>query len=187
MNGATCALLIALTAACDGALVKYTFNVEEWVVDFMRPVQGGVKKDQQRQTPFKMPEANRKNAIMVNGQYPGQQIECFEDDIVEVNVVNNLLSEATTIHWHGIHPVKNETDPLAAPWADGALGVTQAAIAPGQNQTYRFRAWPAGTHYWHSHMDAMQSAKGLRGAFIVRKREARQAAKDGGYHYNTTQ
>ena len=49
--------------------------------------------------------------------------------------------------------------------------LTQAAIAPGQNQTYRFRAWPAGTHYWHSHMDAMQSAKGLRGAFIVRKRE----------------
>ena len=102
MKGASYALLIALAVAANGALVKYTFNVEEWVVDFMRPVQGGVKKDQQRQTPFKMPEENRKNAIMVNGQYPGQPIECFEDDIVEVNVVNNLLSEATTIHWHGV-------------------------------------------------------------------------------------
>ena len=29
-----------------------------------------------------------------------------------------------------------------------------------------FKAWPAGTHYWHSHVDGMQSAKGLRGAFI---------------------
>ena len=28
---------------------------------------------------------------------------------------------------------------------------------------------PAGTHYWHSHMDGMQSARGLRGAFIVKK------------------
>ena len=40
-------------------------------------------------------------------------------------------------------------------------------IRPGENFTYTFRAWPAGTHYWHSHMDGMQSAKGLRGAFIV--------------------
>ena len=76
---------------------------------------------------------------------------------------NNLLSEAATIHWHGIHPVDT-------PWTDGALGVSQAAIGPGHNFTYTFRAWPAGTHYWHSHMDAMQSAKGMRGPFIVKKR-----------------
>merc|ERR1711871_238075 len=30
--------------------------------------------------------------------------------------------------------------------------------------------WPAGTHYWHSHMDGMQSAKGLRGPIVVKKR-----------------
>merc|ERR1719460_3138785 len=74
-----------------------------------------------------------------------------------------MISEATSIHWHGIHPVET-------PWTDGTVGVSQAPIMPGENFTYTFRAWPAGTHYWHSHMDGMQSAKGLRGAFVVKER-----------------
>ena len=45
-----------------------------------------------------------------------------------------------------------------------------APIQPGHNYTYEFRAYPAGTHYYHSHMDGMQSAKGMRGAFIVKKK-----------------
>jgi FtsP/CotA-like multicopper oxidase with cupredoxin domain len=134
-----------------------------------------------RSIPFAIPDANRKAAILVNGQYPGPQVECYENDTVVINVMNNLLSEATTstkflsacflfskygfaVHWHGIHPVDT-------PWTDGTFGVSQAAINPGDNFTYTFRAWPAGTHYWHSHMDAMQSAKGMRGSFIVKKHE----------------
>lgn len=155
---------LALVGLCAADTVQYTFNVEEWVVDFMRPTVGGAKRNQERVTPFKIPEENRKAAILVNGQYPGATIEVWEDDIVEINVVNKLLSEATTIHWHGIHPYET-------PWTDGALGLTQAGIAPGANFTYKFRAWPAGTHYYHSHMDGMQSAKGLRGAFVVKKRQ----------------
>ena len=34
-------------------------------------------------------------------------------------VINSLISEATTIHWHGIHPYET-------PWTDGTIGVTQA-------------------------------------------------------------
>ena len=66
--------------------------------------------------------------------------------------------------------------------------MTQAGIAPGGNFTYRFKAWPAGTHYWHSHMDGMQSAKartptptptpqhpprsqGMRGAIVIKRRD----------------
>lgn len=74
-----------------------------------------------------------------------------------------------SIHWHGIHPVDT-------PWTDGAVGVTQAGIRPGGNFTYNFRAWPAGTHYWHSHMDGMQSARGLRGPFIVQDAPAPTSA-----------
>ena len=66
--------------------------------------------------------------------------------------------------------------PQDQPWTDGAVGVSQAPIMPGNNFTYKFRAWPAGTHYWHSHMDGMQSAKGLRGPFIIKKKEDRNAA-----------
>jgi len=85
----------------------------------------------------------------------------MENDTVSINVRNHLISEAITIHWHGIHPYET-------PWTDGAIGVTQAGIRPGENFTYEFKAWPGGTHYWHSHMDGMQSAKGVRGPFIVK-------------------
>eukprot|EP00939_MAST-03C_sp_MAST-3C-sp1_P001867 g1867.t1 len=145
----------AATTTAD--VVEYTFDIREWVVDFKRPTVGP------RVTPFKIPEENRKGAILVNGQYPGPTIDVFENDIVKINVINNMISEDTTLHWHGIHPFET-------PWEDGAVGVTMAGIRPGHNYTYEFRAWPAGTHYWHSHMDGTQSAKGLRGPFVVRKR-----------------
>merc|ERR1719163_933231 len=156
--------LMAVMATAAADVVELEFLVEDWVVDFMRPTVALKPRSAKRQTPFSIPDANRKGAILVNGQYPGPTVEVFENDTVKINVINNLLSEATTIHWHGIHPVDT-------PWTDGTYGVSQAAIGPGQNFTYEFRAWPAGTHYWHSHMDAMQSAKGLRGPFIVKKRE----------------
>ena len=142
------------------------FVVEQWVVDFLRPTVALTKagRSAKRQTPFAIPEANRKSAILVNGQYPGPEINVYENDTVSINVVNRMISEGTSIHWHGIHP-------HATPWTDGAVGVTQAPIMPGENFTYSFTAWPSGTHYWHSHMDGMQSAKGLRGAFIVKEHD----------------
>ena len=72
------------------------------------------------------------------------------------------LSEATTIHWHGIHMP-------GTPYMDGARGVTQGPIGPGENFTCRFSAWPPGTHYYHSHMDAVQGARGLKGAFVIER------------------
>jgi L-ascorbate oxidase len=145
------------------ALVKHTFVVEEWVVDFMRPTVPDVW-GASRKSPFKIPEEQRKNALLVNGMYPGPTVECFEDDVVEINVINKLMSEEVTIHWHGVHMV-------STPWEDGARGVTQAGIMPGQNYTYTFKAFPPGTHYWHAHMDAVQSAKGLKGPFIIKKHD----------------
>merc|ERR1711871_105917 len=142
----------------------FEFVVEDWVVDFLRPTFGGTKKNSPRKTPFAIPDENRKGAILVNGQYPGPTVEVFENDTVSINVINRCLSESTTIHWHVIHPFET-------PWTDGTLGVSQAGIRPGENFTYTFRAWPAGTHYWHSHMDGMQSAKGMRGPFVVKNPE----------------
>eukprot|EP00750_Incisomonas_marina_P007629 INCI15015.4.p2 GENE.INCI15015.4~~INCI15015.4.p2 ORF type:complete len:248 (-),score=32.16 INCI15015.4:124-867(-) len=140
---------------------EFEFVVEEWVVDFLRPTVALKPKAAERVTPFHIPDDHRKGALLVNGQYPGPAIEVMENDTVSINVRNKMISEATTIHWHGIHPFET-------PWTDGTVGVTQAGIRPGENFTYTFRAWPAGTHYWHSHMDGMQSAKGMRGPFIVK-------------------
>ena len=50
---------------------------------------------------------------MINGSYPGPTIRANEHDMLELTIVNKLFSEATTIHWHGIHP-------LNQPYMDGA-------------------------------------------------------------------
>ena len=187
----TLVLLCTLTPLIQAEHHNLEFVVEQWVVDFLRPTvtlaKAGKKGNNvkfrhswtllaltflllyfsfpaQRQTPFAIPEANRKSSILVNGQYPGPQIEVYENDTVSINVINKMISEGTSIHWHGIHP-------YATPWTDGTVGVSQSPIMPGENFTYNFKAWPAGTHYWHSHMDGMQSAKGLRGAFIVKEKD----------------
>lgn len=97
-----------------------------------------------------------------NGQIPGPEIRVTEGDKVRVIVKNNL-PVPTSVHWHG----------LDVPWqADGAPGITQDAIGPGEEFIYEFDAVPAGTRFYHTHgadhtTAAQQLDMGLAGAFIV--------------------
>ncbi|KAL5114595.1 hypothetical protein ACEQ8H_007500 [Pleosporales sp. CAS-2024a] len=52
---------------------------------------------------------------------------------------------------------------------DGATGVTNCPIQPGDCYTYSFQANPAGTHWYHSH-DKGQYPDGLRGQMIIHDR-----------------
>ena len=63
---------------------------------------------------------------------------------------------------------ENGTD--ATPWSDGVHRVSHAPIAPGTNYTYKFKAWPPGSHYWHSHRDSLQVDKGLKGPIVIKRR-----------------
>ena len=151
-------------------LVKYTFVIEEWVVDFMRPTvslndSGNLpwKHPAMRQQPFQIPEEQRKQALLINGMYPGPLIDVYENDTVEIIVINKMMSEATTIHWHGVHIP-------GTPYMDGSRSVTQGPILPGESFTYKFTAWPAGSHWYHSHMDSVQASKGIKGPFVIKKR-----------------
>lgn len=84
------------------------------------------------------------------------KIEVNSGDTIRVILTNNL-SEATGIHWHGIHHRKS-------PFADGAVGVTQCPIPPGKTFTYEFSCeGQAGTFWWHSHFKG-QYIDGLRGS-----------------------
>ena len=74
-----------------------------------------------------------------------------------------MFSEATTLHFHGIHQFNNL-------WMDGVPYVTQCPIQPGLNFTYRFIAEPAGTHWYHSHVSD-QRMDGLFGMLVVHKDE----------------
>lgn len=67
-----------------------------------------------------------------------------QGDTIVVNVHNNILSEASTIHWHGQHQIE-------LPYMDGVPYITQCPIQPGTTFTYRFLARQVGTQFWHSH------------------------------------
>ena len=98
--------LVALLIGADAAVVKETLVIEEWVVDYLRPtadLQGGWpwQTDATIKTPFEVNDALRATKYMINGSYPAPTIWAAENDTMEITIVNNMFSEATTIHWHG--------------------------------------------------------------------------------------
>lgn len=104
--------------------------------------------------------------IGVNGLSPGPTLIAHENQIISVNVSNQLQTEVTSMHWHGIHQKQT-------PWMDGGGLVSQAPIQPGSTFRYIFLASPPGSHWYHSHMGA-QRTDGLAGALIVREGEAKE-------------
>jgi manganese oxidase len=97
-------------------------------------------------------------AITYNGQVPGPLIRVTEGDTIRVTLKNEL-TQATTIHWHGLH-IPNAMD--------GVAGVTQPPIKPGESFTYEFPASHAGTFMYHSHLNATaQIDRGLYGPIII--------------------
>ena len=96
-----------------------------------------------------------------NGSMPGPTIEVDEGDHVRF-VVRNALPEPFSMHWHGLE-IPNAMD--------GMPGISQDAIAPGDQFVYEFTLHQNGTFFYHSHM-AMQEMMGLLGAFIIHPRRA---------------
>ncbi|XP_057293169.1 LOW QUALITY PROTEIN: uncharacterized protein LOC130621834 [Hydractinia symbiolongicarpus] len=103
--------------------------------------------------------------IAVNETIPGPALVVYEDQTVTVNVHNYLLSDAVTIHWHGLH--QRNTD-----FMDGVGYITQCPIGAGilsQYFPYKFKASPKGTFWYHSHVGA-QRTNGVFGAFIIKEK-----------------
>ncbi|WP_435162999.1 multicopper oxidase family protein [Paenibacillus glycanilyticus] len=100
------------------------------------------------------------NAFGYNGSSPGPTIVVNPGDYVQIRVYNKL-TEATSVHWHGLD-VPNVMDgvPEAEP---------SPAIQPGSYFDYHFRIInPPGTHMYHSHMHSVkQIMMGLGGALII--------------------
>jgi FtsP/CotA-like multicopper oxidase with cupredoxin domain len=100
------------------------------------------------------------DVLAYNGQVPGPTLELREGDHVVIHF-HNQLSEATTIHWHGLHiPAASDGSPLNP-------------VAAGVSHDYVFDILPgaAGTYWYHPHPDSRsgyQIAKGLFGAIIIR-------------------
>jgi FtsP/CotA-like multicopper oxidase with cupredoxin domain len=114
-------------------------------------------------------------AYAYNGTVPGPEIRVTEGDRVRI-LVANKLKEPTSVHWHGMQ-IPNDQD--------GAAGVTQPPIQPGETYTYEWTVPSTpGTFFYHTHFAAdKQQALGLYGALIV---EAKQPAVKYDVEYTLT-
>ena len=135
-----CYVLLLLTAVVESALVKKKLTLT-WE--------------------FGAPNGQERAMIKTNGQFPAPGLVVDEDDDVEVTVCN-LMPENTTIHWHGL--LMRET-----PWSDGVPGLSQKPIEPGESFVYRFRAYPPGQYWYHSHSRATL-LDGLYGSLFIRRK-----------------
>ncbi|KAF6835420.1 multicopper oxidase [Colletotrichum plurivorum] len=105
------------------------------------------------------PDGVHRPAMLINGQFPGPTIEADWGDFVQIHVHNQLQDNGTSIHWHGMHQ-RNTND------QDGANGVTECPIAPGQSRTYSFQMIQYGTSWYHSHF-SYQYGNGIVGAMQI--------------------
>ncbi|MEU8261606.1 multicopper oxidase family protein [Micromonospora sp. NPDC048999] len=95
-----------------------------------------------------------------NAQVPGPELTATVGDVLEVTLRNRDIARGVTLHWHG-YDVPNGQD--------GVPGVTQAAVRPGQEFVYRFRADQAGTYWYHTHAVSDVGVRmGLYGVLVVR-------------------
>jgi FtsP/CotA-like multicopper oxidase with cupredoxin domain len=143
----TCALRLVILSFCivlfiDFAsaqkLVHYDLYVKDTIVNFT---------------------GKERRAIAVNGQIPMPTLVFTEGDTAEI-VVHNLMSENTSLHWHGLLLPNKE---------DGVPYLTQMPIAPSATHTYKFPIIQNGTHWYHSH-SGLQEQIGMYGSFIMLKK-----------------
>ncbi|XP_065363215.1 uncharacterized protein Mco3 [Calliphora vicina] len=98
--------------------------------------------------------------MAVNRQVPGPSMEVCENDTIIVDVLN-YLSEALTMHWHGLHMSQT-------PESDGAPFITQYPVQPSEVYRYSFPADRSGTVWYHSHL-GWQRSLGVAGSFVIRQ------------------
>lgn len=95
----------------------------------------------------------------INGQYPGPTVRANWGDILKITVTNQLTTNGTSMHWHGIRQYKSNA-------YDGANGITECPLAPGKSRTYTFLCTQFGTSWYHSHYSD-QYADGVVGTIII--------------------
>ena len=100
--------------------------------------------------------------ILINGQFPGPQINCTSNNNIYVNVFNEL-DEPLLITFAGVQHRKNS-------WQDGTLG-TMCPIAPGTNYTFRFQVKDQIGSYFYFPTTALHRAAGGIGMLKIHSRE----------------
>ncbi|MGI5522468.1 multicopper oxidase family protein [Micromonospora sp. CA-259024] len=120
-----------------------------------------------RKATVRLPSGREIDAWTYNGEVPGPAITAAEGDLIEVRLRNADVEGGVTLHWHGYDVPCGE---------DGAPGVTQMAVGPGEDFVYRFRADQVGTYWYHTHYASHVGVqKGLYGTLVVKPRDGQRA------------
>jgi len=94
--------------------------------------------------------------MTINGDIPGSTLRFKEGNIARIRV-HNKMTEATSIHWHGL---------LVPPGMDGVPYISFPPIQPGETFTYEFPIRQNGTYWYHSH-SGLQEQSGMYGAIVI--------------------
>ncbi|KXN80855.1 Laccase-2 [Leucoagaricus sp. SymC.cos] len=110
------------------------------------------------------PDGHERDAVLVNGQYPGPVIKANKGDHIVIPVHNQLtdplMRRSTSIHWHGFFQPRTSG-------MDGPSFVNQCPIPPNTTFIYEFDVNDQTGNFWyHSHLST-QYCDGLRGVFVV--------------------
>ncbi|CAE7080286.1 unnamed protein product [Rhizoctonia solani] len=107
-----------------------------------------------------------RRVIGINGTWPPPPIEVSSNDTLVVHA-RNSLDIPTSLHHHGMF-FPNRTH------FDGAVGVSQCGIPPGQSFTYEIPILESaqwGTYWMHAHASG-QYVDGLRGPVVIHHKDA---------------
>ncbi|KAM1767682.1 hypothetical protein ACFX12_045746 [Malus domestica] len=140
-KSACCVILVALlTVICTSGEDPYRFY--NWNVTYGDIYPLGVKQQ----------------GILINGQFPGPQIESVTNDNLIISVFNSL-DEPFLISWNGVQQRRNS-------WQDGVFG-TNCFIPPGQNFTYVLQVKDQiGSYFYYPSLGLHKAAGGFGGIKI---------------------
>ncbi|KAL1333076.1 hypothetical protein HN51_061832 [Arachis hypogaea] len=107
------------------------------------------------------PLGTPQKVILINGQFPGPQLDLVTNDNVVLNLINKL-DEPFLLTWNGIKQRKNS-------WQDGVLG-TNCPIPPNSNYTYKFQAKDQiGTYTYFPSTHLHKAAGGFGGLNVYHR------------------
>ncbi|XP_028124523.1 L-ascorbate oxidase homolog [Camellia sinensis] len=100
----------------------------------------------------------KQQGILINGQFPGPQIDCVTNDNLIISVFN-YLNEPFLISWNGLQHRRNS-------WQDGMYG-TNCPIPPRRNFTYNLQAKDQiGSFFYFPSLGLHKAAGGFGGIKI---------------------
>lgn len=106
------------------------------------------------------PDGVERLSMVINGKLNGDVIEAWWGDIVEVQTTNNLQSNGSSIHFHGLRQLNTNE-------MDGVPSITQCPIpGDGGSLTQTFVATQYGHTWIHSHY-SIQAWEGVYAPFII--------------------